>query len=59
MSKKSKRISGLSEGKIAQTPRKYFSDREKHLIIQEYLRGGSTKRYIWKKYTPSSIKPEF
>ena len=78
MDTKSKRISGLSEGKIAQTPSKYFSDKEKHLIIQEYtlefdntrvyLRGGSTKRHIWKKYTgrkernmaiytPSSMKP--
>ena len=51
MEKKSKFISGLTEGKIIKKPNKYYSDSEKHLIIQEMLKTGITKREIWEKYT--------
>ncbi|MDD3773573.1 MAG: hypothetical protein PHC38_13095 [Weeksellaceae bacterium] len=52
MDKKSKLISGLKEGKIIiQKPNKYFSDTEKHHILQELLRSGCTKQEIWEKYT--------
>jgi hypothetical protein len=52
MDKKSKVISGLKEGKnIIQKPTKYFSDSEKHHILQELLSSGCSKREIWEKYT--------
>lgn len=51
MDKKSKFISGLTEEKIIKNPNKYYSDSEKHLIIQEMLKTGCTKRDIWEKYT--------
>jgi len=51
MDKKSKQISGLSARKIIQKPNKYFSEPEKHFIIQELLSTGCTKAQIWKKYT--------
>jgi hypothetical protein len=51
MDKKSKLISGLSNRKIIQKPSKYFSDEEKHHIIQELISSKCTKRYIWRKYT--------
>jgi hypothetical protein len=51
MDKKSKVILGLSGKKIVQKPSKYFSDEEKHFIIQELLSSKCTKRDIWKKYT--------
>jgi transposase len=52
MDKKSKFISGLKDGKIIiQKPNKYFSDTEKHHILQELLSSGCTKREIWEKYT--------
>ncbi|KXK43129.1 MAG: transposase [Bacteroidetes bacterium OLB11] len=52
MDKKSKVISGLKTGKIIiQKPNKYFTDSEKHHIIQELLSLGCTKREIWEKYT--------
>lgn len=51
MDKKSKLISGLTDKKIDKKPNKYFTDSEKHLIIQEMLETGCTKREIWKKYT--------
>jgi transposase len=51
MNKKSKVISGLSDGKIIQKSSKYFSDEEKHFIIQELLSSKCTKREIWEKYT--------
>ena len=51
MDKKSKLISGLTEQKIVRKPSKYFTDAEKHLIIQEMLETGCTKRDIWEKYT--------
>ena len=45
-------ISGLSDGGfIIQKTNKYFTDSEKHHIIQEFLNSGSTKNEIWKKYT--------
>jgi hypothetical protein len=50
MDKKSKVISGLKTGKIIiQKPNKYFTDSEKHHIIQELLSSGCTKREIWEK----------
>lgn len=52
MDKKSKSISGLRENKIIiQKPNKYFTDSEKHQIIQELLSSGCTKVEIWQKYT--------
>lgn len=51
MDKKSKVILGLSSGKIIQKSGKYFTDEEKHFIIQELLSSKSTKRDIWEKYT--------
>ncbi len=51
MKKKSKLISGLRDPKQVIKEKKYFSNDEKHLIIQEWLRTGCTKREIWKKYT--------
>ena len=51
MDKKSKLISGLNEQKIVRKPNKYFTNSEKHLIIQEMLELGCTKREIWEKYT--------
>jgi len=51
MEKQSKFILGLNSGKIIRKPSKYFSDSEKHLIIQEMLETECTKRDIWEKYT--------
>lgn len=51
MDKKSKVISGLSDGKIIQKSGKYFSDEEKHRIIQDLIFSKCTKREIWEKYT--------
>jgi len=51
MDKKSKSISGLKAGKIIQKANKYFSEAEKHFIIQELLSTGCTKAQIWEKYT--------
>lgn len=51
MNKKSKLITGLSGRKIIRKPNKYFIESEKHLIIQEMLKTGCTKRDIWEKYT--------
>ncbi len=54
MKEKSKLISGLKSGEIIKKPGKYFTDSEKHLIIQEMLKTGCTKREIWEKYTGKS-----
>lgn len=51
MKRKSKLISGLPSGDIIEKPNKYFTDSERHLIIQEMLKTGCTKRDIWEKYT--------
>lgn len=51
MKKKSKLISGLTDRKIVQKPNKYFTDLEKHLIIQEMLETSCTKQEVWEKYT--------
>jgi hypothetical protein len=51
MGKKSKVISGLSEGKIIQKSGKYFSEEEKHHILQDLISSKCTKREIWEKYT--------
>lgn len=52
MDKKSKAISGLKGNKIIiQKPNKYFTQTEKHQIIQELLNSGCTKAEIWEKYT--------
>jgi hypothetical protein len=48
---KSKVISGLKKGILIQKAGKYFSETEKHFIIQELLSTGSTKAQIWEKYT--------
>ncbi len=36
---------------IIKKPSSYFRESERHQIIQEYLKGNSTKNAIWKKYT--------
>lgn len=51
MEKRSKLISGLTDRKIVQKPNKYFTDPEKHLIIQEMLETKCTKQEVWAKYT--------
>lgn len=51
MEKKSKLISGLTDRKIVQKPNKYFTDPEKHLIVQEMLETSCTKQEVWEKYT--------
>ena len=52
MDKKSKVISGLKTGKIIiQKPNNYFTDSEKHHIVQELISSGCTKQEIWEKYT--------
>jgi hypothetical protein len=39
------------DNRIIQKRGRYFTDEEKHLIIQEYLSCGRTKQEIWFKYT--------
>ena len=51
MNKKSKLISGLNDPEIIQATKIYFTDEEKHQIIQDYLTSDFTKRDIWEKYT--------
>lgn len=51
MDKKSKFILGLNNGKIVQKMTKYFTESEKHEIIQELISSGCTKQEIWNKYT--------
>ena len=52
MEEKRKSISGLKPEKIRRRRRnRYFSDTEKHVIIQEMLSSDRTKREIWKKHT--------
>lgn len=51
MDKRSKLISGLTSKKNVRKPKKYFTDAEKHLIIQEMLESDYTKCEIWEKYT--------
>ncbi len=50
MIRDSKSISELT-GKIIQKAGRYFSDAEKHIIIQEFLTTGCSKAQIWEKYT--------
>jgi transposase len=51
MDKKSKFILGLNNGKIVQKVNKYFTETEKHQIIQELISSHCTKQEIWSKYT--------
>ena len=52
MDKISKVISGLKTGKIIiQKPNNYFTDSEKHHIVQELISAGCTTQEIWEKYT--------
>ncbi len=52
MDKTSKVILGLKTGKvIIQKANKYFTETEKHQIIDELLKTGCTKAEIWEKYT--------
>jgi hypothetical protein len=37
--------------KIIQKAARFYSDSEKHKIIQEFLSGGKNKSEIWEKYT--------
>jgi len=51
MNEKSKLISGLKDPKIIQRTKGYFTEEEKHQIIQDYLTSNLTKRDIWEKHT--------
>ena len=51
MDKKSKFISGFKNDKIVQKARNYFSETERHQIIQELISTRCTKQEIWQKYT--------
>ena len=51
MKKASKLISGLEELNVRRKQRNYFTDQEKHLIIQEMITGDLTKSELWMKYT--------
>ena len=52
MDQKSKLKTGLNQGNIIiQKPNNYFTEAEKHQIIQELLNSGCTKVQIWEKYT--------
>jgi len=51
MDKKIKLETGLQQRTVLRKRGKYFSEAEKHLIIQELISTGSTKVQIWKKYT--------
>ena len=52
MKQKSKPISGLSREKtIVQKLPSYFSEADKHVLIQDYLQSNCNKQDIWKKYT--------
>lgn len=55
MDKKSKLISGLKEGSLQKKQRKYFTDEQKHAIIQEMLSSGLSKKAVWKKYTGDEV----
>lgn len=51
MDKISKCNSGFIKRKTFQITRNYFTDEQKHLIIEDFLSSGLTKREIWYKYT--------
>jgi transposase len=51
MDKRSKVILGLKNVQPVIEPNKYFTDLEKHQIIQELLSSGFSKQAIWAKYT--------
>lgn len=51
MEQKSKVILGLSARKIIKKANKYFTEAEKHQIIQELISSQCTKVEIWEKYT--------
>jgi len=52
MNNESKQRTGLkSNKKIIQKANKYFTEAEKHQIIQELISSGCTKAEIWEKYT--------
>jgi hypothetical protein len=54
MGKKSKFISGLNNGKIVKKENNYFTESERHQIIQELISSQCTKQEIWEKYTGRS-----
>ncbi len=47
----SNHLKRLKSGQIIENPNKYYTDSEKHFIIQEFLSIGCSKVEIWKKYT--------
>jgi len=51
MEQESKVILGLQKSKIIQKANKYFTEAEKHQIIQELISTQCTKAEIWEKYT--------
>jgi len=50
MNKKSQPKLGLIQTSLEIT-RNFFTDSQKHVVIQDYLLSGKTKREIWEKYT--------
>jgi hypothetical protein len=51
MAKKSKPILGFVNRQSMHFTNYYFTDDQKHTIINDYLTSGKTKREIWEKYT--------
>lgn len=51
MEQESKLILGLSACNIVQKQKQYFTESERHQIIQEFISTGCTKQEIWQKYT--------
>jgi len=54
MEQKSKPILGLVYQASTEYTNFYFTDDQKHTIINDYLTSGKTKREIWEKYTGRS-----
>lgn len=51
MRTKCKSQSGLFRSLTIRITRNYFTEDQKHSIIQDYLTSGQTKQCIWRKYT--------
>ena len=56
MEQKSKPILGFVLQHKTEITNLYFTDEQKHKIIQDYLSSGKTKREIWEKYTGKTEK---
>jgi transposase-like protein len=56
MKKRTKNFRKSKIGKTVTVDRRFFTDHEKELIIQDYLNSGLTKQEIWKKYTGRAVE---